>query len=403
MRFASRSVYLRDPQVPVPMDWCRLAYISGGTPHVVTHNFVHPTLFSTLFFFVYFLRQPAHARTGPTPGQMAIMHERVTLPPISSLDLPPSSDVARPRSGSGSVVRRGSTESPSFGSIWDARPPATPLPALGTFRFDSRNHPAAFDAPMRVGLPSPQSTTHHDIPSSKLYHPIISSTSAAGRGRSPSHHRRRDSGAPSSIAFDSASVSSRGRTPDSWSQYDSEHPDSPDAHMRSTSPRSRKSSTGRIHAGSAEPVEMRFINTTPADAQVAGTTFSSSRGKIVPPPPPPGPPPAAGPSFSPPAKLSQSSHKRKLVDTSDDELIDDDLDAPGEGKDPRRVQADGRRKYKKMMNVRHYRAQTKDALKTLRDILPEHMRPLERQARSFTVVNGASLLRLLRLPSPGTL
>ena len=57
-----------------------------------------------------------------------------------------------------------------------------------------------------------------------------------------------------------------------------------------------------------------------------------------------------------------------------------------------REQADGKRKFKKMMNVRHYRAQTKDALQSLREVLPESIRPLERQARSFTVVNGKQIL-----------
>ena len=166
--------------------------------------------------------------------------------------------------------------------------------------------------------------------------------------------------------------------------------------MRSVSPGNLNT---RIHTtsrnlGSTEPVEMRFINTTPADAQVAGPTFSSSRGKITPLPPPAPPTSTSSTSFS-----VSPSNKRKLVDTSDDELIDEEVDPAVTEKDVRRVQADGRRKYKKMMNVRHYRAQTKDALKTLRDILPEHMRPLERQARSFTVVNGACFL----FPPPGPL
>ena len=73
---------------------------------------------------------------------------------------------------------------------------------------------------------------------------------------------------------------------------------------------------------------------------------------------------------------------------SEDELAGD-VDA--ESPDPSRPKGEGsedKRKFKKMMNVRHYRAQTKDALQHLRDVLPESMRPQERQARSFTVVNG---------------
>ena len=71
--------------------------------------------------------------------------------------------------------------------------------------------------------------------------------------------------------------------------------------------------------------------------------------------------------------------------SSDEGPMEDEM---GGTKKVQRQQADGKRKFKKMMNVRHYRAQTKDALQSLRDALPENIRPLERQARSFTVVNG---------------
>jgi len=40
--------------------------------------------------------------------------------------------------------------------------------------------------------------------------------------------------------------------------------------------------------------------------------------------------------------------------------------------------------------VRHYRAQNKDAMTQLRDALPEHMRPPERQAKAYVTLSGAS-------------
>jgi hypothetical protein len=137
---------------------------------------------------------------------------------------------------------------------------------------------------------------------------------------------------------------------DTWSQYDSEHPDSPDARMRSLSP------SGPNYPGGGEgESEMRFIYATPGDGR--------------------------------PQTVQRK--KRKADDASSDESVEHE---PEDGKGAlREEKTDGKRKFKKMMNVRHYRAQTKDALQSLRDVLPESIRPLERQARSFTVVNGVYL------------
>ncbi|KAH9043484.1 hypothetical protein EDB83DRAFT_2407232 [Lactarius deliciosus] len=47
------------------------------------------------------------------------------------------------------------------------------------------------------------------------------------------------------------------------------------------------------------------------------------------------------------------------------------------------------KKYKEKTNVRHYRAQNKDAMTQLRDALPEHMRPPERLAKAYVVLRSA--------------
>ena len=53
-------------------------------------------------------------------------------------------------------------------------------------------------------------------------------------------------------------------------------------------------------------------------------------------------------------------------------------------------ESEAKNKYKKNMNVRHYRAQNKDATTQLRDALPEHMRPLERRAKAHVTLSGTS-------------
>ena len=57
---------------------------------------------------------------------------------------------------------------------------------------------------------------------------------------------------------------------------------------------------------------------------------------------------------------------------------------------PEPSESEAKKKYKKKMNVRHYRAQNKDAMTQLRDALPEHMRPPERQAKAYVTLSGAS-------------
>jgi hypothetical protein len=57
---------------------------------------------------------------------------------------------------------------------------------------------------------------------------------------------------------------------------------------------------------------------------------------------------------------------------------------------PEPSESEAKKKYKKKMNVRHYRAQNKDAMTQLRDALPEHMRPPERQAKAYVTLSGTS-------------
>jgi hypothetical protein len=60
---------------------------------------------------------------------------------------------------------------------------------------------------------------------------------------------------------------------------------------------------------------------------------------------------------------------------------------------PEPSESEAKKKYKKKMNVRHYRAQNKDAMTQLRDALPEHMRPPERQAKAYVTLSGTSWFR----------
>lgn len=58
-------------------------------------------------------------------------------------------------------------------------------------------------------------------------------------------------------------------------------------------------------------------------------------------------------------------------------------------------ESEAKKKYKKKMNVRHYRAQNKDAMTQLRDALPEHMRPPERQAKAYVTLSAIKYIREL--------
>lgn len=102
-----------------------------------------------------------------------------------------------------------------------------------------------------------------------------------------------------------------------------------------------------------------FINSTPGDTQDPKTVGVARKR-------------------SPPAR------KRKASEM---------LDAGSPGSEDRALspepsESEAKKKYKKKMNVRHYRAQNKDAMTQLRDALPEHMRPPERQAKAYVTLSG---------------
>ncbi|KAI0275932.1 hypothetical protein BGY98DRAFT_989240 [Russula aff. rugulosa BPL654] len=62
---------------------------------------------------------------------------------------------------------------------------------------------------------------------------------------------------------------------------------------------------------------------------------------------------------------------------------------------PEPSESEAKKKYKKKMNVRHYRAQNKDAMTQLRDALPEHMRPPERQAKAYVTLSAIKYIHEL--------
>jgi len=67
----------------------------------------------------------------------------------------------------------------------------------------------------------------------------------------------------------------------------------------------------------------------------------------------------------------------------------------GRAMSPEPSESEAKKKYKKKMNVRHYRAQNKDAMTQLRDALPEHMRPPERQAKAYVTLSAIKYIREL--------
>ncbi|VDB91811.1 unnamed protein product [Peniophora sp. CBMAI 1063] len=316
------------------------------------------------------------------------MCERVTLPPISSLDFAfdkPSNENTRAptqRNRDTSLSPRGYTSPPAphapyERSSWDAaRPPTSGRPFFTTEHYqDARTRPSAYEYRSSTTFPSPplpgslsRRASFEGRPMT-ADRPLTAPTSSLGAPGLADVHQHRTSHVRTASQLSSKSA-------DTWSEYDSEQRDSPnEGRMRSLSP-------GGSHFAHAPPPEtpmsthfnpeVRFIHSSPSDVKSRPTTSASRPTTSV------GRPPKAS-----------AAKKRKVDDRdalSEDELANDEAESPdsrqkGEG-------SDDKRKFKKMMNVRHYRAQTKDALQSLRDVLPESMRPQERQARSFTVVNA---------------
>ena len=158
-------------------------------------------------------------------------------------------------------------------------------------------------------------------------------------------------------------ISSREPSPDSQASFSPSVTDSPNirSHLQSiTAPPSHASAGAITSASSAHlPSQMApFINSTPGDTQDARTVGMTRRR-------------------TPPTRKRKASEMLGGSPGSEDRAIS-----------PEPSESEAKKKYKKKMNVRHYRAQNKDAMTQLRDALPEHMRPPERQAKAYVTLSG---------------
>lgn len=108
-----------------------------------------------------------------------------------------------------------------------------------------------------------------------------------------------------------------------------------------------------------------FINSTPGDTQDAKTIGVARRR-------------------TPPTRKRKASEMLGGSPGSEDRAVS-----------PEPSESEAKKKYKKKMNVRHYRAQNKDAMTQLRDALPEHMRPPERQAKAYVTLSAIKYIQEL--------
>ncbi|KAH9172671.1 hypothetical protein EDB89DRAFT_2229291 [Lactarius sanguifluus] len=363
---------------------------------------------------------------------MTNAHERITLPPISSFDISPSrkphnrypptspSTSRRPPHINGSPSWDGSStaSNPLRRGLDDARydPEALVLgvpyrshdisPSSSSF---SRQSPSTYDpldysahargnhSPYSepVGLvaspdhpPHPAPRPRSSSPSlDRDRRPVVPQVSCSrfhriaqrltcppSRYHPPFHHFAQHS------RHLAPYVSSREHSPDSRESHSRSSTHSPNVPTRShpgtvpsphagtpapaVTPTSAATSTAPVGgATGGVPAQMAaaaFINTTPGDAQ--DVVMGSERRRT-----------------SPVRKRKAS----EMLGTS-----------ASPGSDERAISAEpseseAKKKYKKKMNVRHYRAQNKDAMTQLRDALPEHMRPPERQAKAYVFVPAA--------------
>ena len=171
-------------------------------------------------------------------------------------------------------------------------------------------------------------------------------------------------------------ISSREMSPDSQASFSPSVTESPNirGHLQSiTAPSSHASagaSAGAITSASGARLSSQmapFINSTPGDTQDARAVGVTQRR-------------------TPPARKRKASEMLGGSPVSEDRAVS-----------PEPSESEAKKKYKKKMNVRHYRAQNKDAMTQLRDALPEHMRPPERQAKAYVTLSGTSrILNSLR-------
>ena len=164
-------------------------------------------------------------------------------------------------------------------------------------------------------------------------------------------------------------ISSREPSPDSQASFSPSITDSPNtrSHPQSIAvPPSHApagAGAGAITSASGARLSSQmtpFINSTPGDPRDA-KTVGETRGR------------------TPPTRKRKASEMLGGSPGSEDRAIS-----------PEPSESEAKKKYKKKMNVRQYRAQNKDAMTQLRDALPEHMRPPERQAKAYVTLSGTS-------------
>lgn len=348
---------------------------------------------------------------------MTNAHERITLPPISSFDISPS---RKPYHASPS--RRGShlNGSPSWdGSSTKSNQPRTEMEPVEGVRCDyghlhcdvpycshqawrrcrrSRPNASTYDAlesSHRDGVATGLARLNHSPHSEPvaLADPYESTPSAPRPRSSSAALDRRGSLLPQVSClrlhrfthwltwipprysqFHLAShghkrlasyVSSREPSPDSRTSFSRSPTGSP--HVRAlpqcgTVPRPH-GAVASVSGASVPIHTAAFINSTPGDThdpKIAGVSPIRRR--------------------TPPARKRKASEMLGAASPGSEERA----------VSPEPSESEAKKKYKKKMNVRHYRAQNKDAMTQLRDALPEHMRPPERQAKAYVTLSGTS-------------
>jgi hypothetical protein len=326
---------------------------------------------------------------------MTDAHERITLPPISSFDITPSSKHhSHLRAG---PSRRGSHFRGS--SSWDGSSGGSNHPHNEfddiSYRCETFSSKAPCYSPqVLTSRPSPR-------PRSGKYDALDSSHRGRHIATGQSRHNHSPYSEPtvliapyesistasrprsSSAALDRGGLfvpqvsrhgrkslaSSREPSPDSQTSFSPSVTDSPNirGHLQSiTVPPSHASAgagagAGAITSASGARLSSQmtpFINSTPGDTQDAKTVEATRRG-------------------TPPIRKRKASEMLGGSPGSEDRAVS-----------PEPSESEAKKKYKKKMNVRHYRAQNKDAMTQLRDALPEHMRPPERQAKAYVTLSG---------------
>ena len=329
---------------------------------------------------------------------MTDAHERITLPPISSFDISPSSKHHNPfqaaPSPRGTHLRGRSSWDGSSGGSNHPHNEFDELPyRCGTFSSDalcyshkgSPRCPSASPGPGRYDtldssyydcrIATGQTRRNHS-PYSEPTVPVVpayESISTSLRPRSSSAALDRGLIMPQASRHSqkrlASCISSREPSPDSQATSSPSVTNRPNtrSHVQSTVPSSRSpagAGAGAITSASGvalSPQMTAFINSTPGDTHDSKTVGVTRRR-------------------TPPTRKRKASEMLGAGSPgSEDRALS-----------PEPSESEAKKKYKKKMNVRHYRAQNKDAMTQLRDALPEHMRPPERQAKAYVTLSGTS-------------